>query len=174
MTVSRFPTGRLRISRVVYFTNLQRTDSLEIPVGIVGEVTLSSIRAIGTAFRPIFSAGELELMGPLMKGFLANPTNALWPEIVGIFEDSEPGMALDLFAQRHTSSLSVLAPAPFDVPRQWLFERDAERLKEIVSDRLKVILTDEYFKFIFPPRNDGPTVDDPTVEEKVAPVAIAA
>lgn len=171
MTVSRLPTGRLRISRVVYFTNLQRTDSLEIPVGVVGEVTLSNLRAIGTALRPSFNADELALMGPFMKDYLVKPTAALWPEIVDIFENSAPGATLDLFARRHASSLSVLAPALVDVPRQWLLERDADRLSQIVRDRMKVILTDEYFKFLFPPRDDGPSVDDPTVEEKVRKVA---
>lgn len=168
MTVSRLPTGRLRISRVVYFTNLQRTDTLEIPVGVVAEVTLSTLRGIGTAFRPSFNADELALMGPLMKDILATPSDTLWPEFLEIFEGSAPGSALDLFASRHASSLSILSPAPFDVPRQWLLERDAARLEEIVRDRMKVILTDEYFKFLFPPRNDGPTVDEPTVEEAVA------
>jgi hypothetical protein len=169
--VSRFPTGRLRISRVVYFTNLQRTDSREIPVGVVGEVTLSGLRGVGTAFRPSFSTDELALMGPLMRDILTHPSDVLWPEFLEIFKTREPGAALDLFAQRHASSLSVLAPTPLDVPRQWLLERDNTRLQEIVRDRIKVILTDEYFKFLFPPRGDGQTVDDPTVEERVAKLA---
>jgi hypothetical protein len=167
VTVSRLPTGRLRISRIIYFTNLQRTDSREIVVGVAGEVTLTSLRAIGTALRPSFSADELGLMGSFMRKFLASPTDALWPEIVEIFKDSEPGAALSLFASRHASSLSVLEPAPLDVPRQWLLERDPVRLEKIVRDRLKVILTDEYFKLLFPPRDDGPTVDEPDVEEVI-------
>jgi hypothetical protein len=175
VTVSRLPTGRLRISRVVYFTDLQRTDSREIPVGVVGEVTLSSLRGVGSAFRPNFSEGELSLMGPFMKDFLAKPTQALWPEFLKIFESGEPSSsALDLFARRHASSLSVLAPEPVDVPRQWLLERDGARLVKIVRERMKVVLTDEYFKFLFPPRNDGPTADEPTVEEAVAGLLVAA
>jgi hypothetical protein len=173
VTVNRFPTGRLRVSRVLYLTNLQRTDSLEIPVGIVGEATLPTLRAIASAFRPTFDAGELKLVGPLMRDVLKNPSAALWPEIVEIFEKSEPGIALDEFAQRHTSSLSVLAPEPIDVPRQWLLERSEDRLSEIVSDRMKTILTDEYFKLLFPPRDDS-AVQPPRFEEKVALLAAVA
>jgi len=166
VAVSRIPMGQLRISRVIYFTNLQRTDSLEIPVGVVGEVTLSSLRAVATALRPTFNPEELGLMGPLMRDFLADPRKALWPEIVKIFEHTNPGEALDLFASRHTSSLSVLAPGPHEVPRQWLLERDTDRLSDLVREGMKAILTDEYFKFLFPPRDDG-AVAWPTIEEKV-------
>lgn len=173
MNVSRLPTGQLRIARVVYFTNLQRTDTLEIPVGVIGEVNLNSLRAIGTAFRPSFNADELALMGPVMRKILSRPSDVLWPEFRGIFKDCKPGLALDLFAQQHAASLSVLAPSPLDIPRQWLLERDVDRLEEIVRDRMKVTLTDEYFKFLFPPRDDGPTVDDPTVEEEVRQLVAA-
>jgi hypothetical protein len=173
VAVSRFPMGQLRISRVVYFTNLQHTDSLEIPVGVVGEVTLASLRGVCTALRPAFSPEELGLMGPLMRDFLADPIKALWPEIVDIFEHSGPGEALDQFASRHRASLSVLAPGPREVPRQWLLERDVDRLNGIVGDRMKAILTDEYFNFLFPPRDDGPAVDDPMVEERVQALVAA-
>lgn len=169
--VSRFPTGRLRISRIVYFTDLQRTDSRELPIGVVAEAALSSLRAVGTALRPNFTQVELAMMGPLMREILSSPTDALWPEIVEIFETGEPGRTLDLFAQRHASSLSVLAPVPLEVPRRWLLERDDDRLEEIVRDRMRVHLTDEYFKYLFPPRNDGPATDDPTVEEKIVMTA---
>lgn len=167
------PMGQLRISRIVYFTNLQRTDSLEIPVGLAGEVTLPSLRAICMALRPSFSAEERGLMGPLMRDLLGDPRKALWPEFADIFEHSKPGEALDLFAGRHTASLSVLAPGPHEVPRQWLLERDTDRLSIIVGDRMKVILTDEYFNFLFPPRGDGPAVEDPMVEEKVQALVAA-
>jgi hypothetical protein len=78
---------------------------------------------------------------------------------------------LDLFAQRHATSLSVLAPELLEVPRRWLLERDTTNLQEIVRERMKVSLNDEYFKFLFPPRNDGPTSEEPTVEELVEKLA---
>jgi len=165
--ISRLPTGRLRISRVVYFTDLQHTDSREIPIGIVSEVMLSSLQGVGTALRPNFSDAELGLMGPFMRDVLANPTRTLWPEVVEIFQNTEPGSTLDVLAQRHASSLSVLAPTPLEVPRRWLLERDTARLAEIVRERMKVTLTDEYFKFLFPPRDDGPMAEEPVVEERV-------
>lgn len=164
--VMRFPTGRLRISRIVYFTDLQHTDSREIPVGVVGEVVLPTLRFIGTALRPSFGDTEAALMAPMMRDLLRRPTAALWPEIVDIFEHGEPGHTLELFAARHSSSLSVMAPRLVDVPRQWLLEQNRTRLDRLVTDRMKVYLTDEYFDFLYPPR-DGPGIDDPTVKEEV-------
>jgi hypothetical protein len=58
----------------------------------------------------------------------------------------------------------VLAPECLEVPRQWLIERDIDRLVELVRDRMRVTLTDAYFDFLFPPR-DG--IEDPSVEEDV-------
>jgi hypothetical protein len=168
--VSRFPTGRLRVSRIIYFSDLQHMDSREIPVGVVGEVTLPTLRAIGTALRPNFGQAELAIMGPMMREILSRPMDALWPEMVEVFEKGEPGRALDLFAARHCSSLSVLSPAQLEVPRQWLLEKDNEKLAHVVKERMKVTLNDEYFSFLFPPR-DGPGVDDPSIKEKVTRIA---
>jgi hypothetical protein len=168
--VSRFPTGRLRVSRIVYFSDLHHADSREIAVGVVGEVTLSRMHAIGTAIRPNFSASEMSLMGPMMREILTRPIDTLWPEMVEAFEKGEPGRALDAFAGRHSSSLSVLTPTPLEVPRQWLLERDTEKLMQLVKARMKVTLIDEYFSFLFPPRG-GPDIDEPTVKEKVSKIA---
>jgi hypothetical protein len=66
--------------------------------------------------------------------------------------------------------LSVLAPFNLEVPRQWLLERDSEKLSQLVRERMKVTLIDEYYSFLFPPRG-GPDIDDPTVEEKVTRLA---
>lgn len=168
--VSRFPTGRLRVSRIVYISDLQHSDSRELPVGVVGEVILSSMGAIGTALRPNFLKSELTLIGPMMREILESPIDTLWPEMLEVFEKGERGRALDSFAARHSTSLSVLAPAPLEVPRQWLLERDTTKLLQLVKDRMKVALIDEYFKLLFPPRG-GPSIDDPTVREKVARIA---
>ena len=168
-TVSRLPTGRLRVSRIVYFSDLQHMDSRELPVGVVGEVTLHGMHAIGTALRPSFMDSELALMGPMMRDILMCPSDTLWPEMVEIFKQSEPGLALDQFAARHSSSLSVLTPVPLEVPRQWLLEQEMKKLLDLVRERMKVTLIDEYFSFLFPPR--GPGVDDPTVKEMVTKIA---
>jgi hypothetical protein len=168
--VSRFSTGRLRVSRIIYLSDLKHIDSREIPIGVVGEVVLPSLLAIGMALRPNFSTAELSMMGPMMRDFLSTPIETLWPEMVHVFERSAPGCALDQFAARHTSSLSVLSPTPLEVPRQWLLERQEEKLSRVVEDRLRVTLTDEYFGLLFPPR-DGEGTDDPSVKEKIAKIA---
>jgi len=163
--IVRFPTGMLRVSRIVYFTDLQHADSKEIPVGVIAEVTLPTLHAIGTALRPGFHDSELALMGPIMRDLLRKPMDYLWPEIVAALNNSEPGRALEQLGQQYHSSLSIFAPASIDVPRQWLLERADEKLWELVEHRTRVTLEDEYFKFLFPPR-DG--VDDPNVDTRRA------
>jgi hypothetical protein len=54
-------------------------------------------------------------------------------------------------------------PNPLHVPRQWLLPHDYDALSQLVKDRMRVTLIDEYFNFLFPPR-DG-TVTDPNLEE---------
>jgi hypothetical protein len=69
----------------------------------------------------------------------------------------------------YSSSLSILAPVTLDVPRQWLFIHEPQRLRSIVEDRLRVTLTDEYFKFLFPPREAEP--GEPSIEEEMREAA---
>jgi hypothetical protein len=54
--------------RVLYLTNLQRTDSLEIPVGIVGEATLPSLRD-RFSISPEFRRQPIEARGSAHEGF---------------------------------------------------------------------------------------------------------
>lgn len=166
--VMRLPTGRLRVSRIVYFSDLQHSDTREIPVGVIAEATLTTLRAIGAALRPAFMAEEAALMGPIMRDLLKDPMEALWPEILEALKNAEPGRAIEQLSAKHTGSLSVLAPMTIEVPRQWLLERDEQKLRTLVSDRISVTLTDEYFKLLFPPRGGNDGVDDPTVKTKLA------
>jgi hypothetical protein len=160
--ITRLPTGRLRLSRIVYFTDLQHTDSRELPIGVVAEVLLPSLHAIGTALRPGFSGAEMSMIGRMMRDSLAKPIDFLWPEILDAFKTSEPGRALDRFAARHSSSLAVLAPVQIETPRQWLVTTDEEKLLHLVKSRMQVTLVDQYFELMFPPRED---VSEPNVRE---------
>jgi hypothetical protein len=105
--VMRFPTGQLRISRIVYFTDLIHSDTREISIGVVAEVTLPSLRAIGTALRPSLSEIEMGLMGSIAREILAEPMRGLWPSMEWAFGNSASGQALELLASRYASSISV-------------------------------------------------------------------
>jgi hypothetical protein len=159
----RLPTGQLRVSRIVYFTDLIHSDSREFPVGVVAEVNLPLLRGLGTALRPDFPESELAMMGPTAREILTNPMGGLWPNMKEAFSAAGPGATLARLMERYSSSISILAPCTLDVPRQWLIKRDMKELTEIVRERLKVTVTDEYFKYLFPPREDG--VTDPAIEE---------
>jgi hypothetical protein len=168
-TVLKLPTGQLRVSRIVYFTDLIHSDSRELPIGVVAEVNLPLLRGLGTALRPDLPEAELALMGPVARDILTNPIEGLWPKMKEVFIASRPGAALACLMERYSSSISILAPEALEVPRQWLVKRDPRELSAIVRGRLHVTLTDEYFKYLFPPREDG--VPDPAIEEDMAEAA---
>jgi hypothetical protein len=164
--VMKMPIGRFRLSRIIYLTDMQHSDSHEIPIGIVGEATLDRLRAIGIAVRPHFADAEFAAMGPIARKRLKRPMDALWPELKAIFDNSNSGAGsvLDEFASRHFGSLSVFAPADVKVPRHWLLENDDKKLKASVAERMKVTLIDSYYELFFPPRSP---VEDPSFEEAV-------
>lgn len=163
--IMRFPTGMLRVSRIVYFTDLQHADSRELPIGVTAEVALPHLHAIGTALRPGFHEGDLELMGPTMRDLLRKPMDFLWPQMLEALNTTAPGRALEKLGERFHTSLSVFAPSTLDIPRQWLLAPDDEKLWPLVNNRLRIIMEDEYYKFLFPPR-DG--IDEPSVEARQA------
>jgi hypothetical protein len=162
-SVIKMPTGKLSMSRIVYFTDMQHSDSHEIPIGVAAEATLDGLSAIGVALRPGFSQFELDGMGPIGRQLLDKPVSTLWPELKAIFEEASPGHALELFGQRHSGSLSVFSPAALPVPRQWLLQPDSKKLATVVADRMKVAMIDAYYDQLFPSRIG--TVADPAVEE---------
>ncbi|MFI5012715.1 MAG: hypothetical protein ACHQAY_10230 [Hyphomicrobiales bacterium] len=160
--VMKMPTGSFRLSRIIYLTDMQHSDSHEIPIGVVGEATLDRLRAIGIAVRPHFAGAELAAMGPIARKRFKSPMDALWPELKAAFDSSSSESVLDEFASRHFGSLSVFAPSDVKVPRQWLLETDNKKLKESVTERMRVTLIDSYYELFFPPRSP---IEDPSFEE---------
>jgi hypothetical protein len=164
--IIRLPTGQLRIARVVYFTDLIHSDSRELPVGVIAEVALPDLTGIGTALRASFSAPEYELMGPTARGLLADPIEHFWPVILEEFERTPTGRTLERLLARYASSLSILAPETIEVPRQWL---TGQQDLDSVQRRFHVALEDEYYKFLFPPRETAPGI--PAIQEEMKQAA---
>jgi hypothetical protein len=157
------PTGKLILSRIIYFTDMQHSDSHEIPIGVAAEAKLDGLCAIGVALRPSFTEAELANIGPIARGLLTSPVSSLWPELKSIFETAEPGCALMEFGQRHTGSLSVFAPTPLAVPRQWLLQTDQKKLKSAVIESMKATMIEAYYEQLFPSRIG--VVEDPAVAD---------
>jgi hypothetical protein len=161
--IIQLPTGRLRIARVVYFTDLLHSDTRELHVGIIAEVSLPEVWGIGTALRQGFSEAELSLMGPTAREILTDPTEYLWPIVRNAFTASPPGQTLDHLLARYASSISILAPENLEVPRKWLV---GAADMESVEKRFRVTLEDEYYKFLFPSRDDDAAAE-PIFEDEI-------
>jgi hypothetical protein len=162
-SVKKMPAGQLILSRIVYFTDMQHSDSREIPVGVAAEAKLDGLCAVGVALRPAFTESELAGMGPIGRSLLTSPISVLWPELKLIFKTAAPGCALKEFGERHTGSLSVFAPSSLSVPRQWLLQSDQKKLEAAVMDGMKATMIEAYYEQLFPSRIG--VVDDPAVEE---------
>lgn len=166
-TVLRLATGHLRVSRIVYLSDLLRSDSREIPIGVVVEARVDGLKGIGAALRPALSDDELALVGPIMRAKLQDPMPSLWPQIAGALFSECGSSPLDVLCSQFRSSLSMLAPKALSVPRQWLLDRPIEEMEEIVRDGMHSVLTNEYFDLLFP----NPSTPDPRVDERLEKLA---
>ncbi len=83
---------------------------------------------IGTAIRPAFTDIELSLMGPTARAIVTAPREKLWPSVKESLTVAPKGLALELLSSQHSSSLSILSPYAIKVPKQWLVQRDPNRL----------------------------------------------
>lgn len=166
-TVTRLPSGTLRISRVVYMTNLLHSDSREIPLGVVAEITLDGFQGIGAAFSPEVSIDDLDGVGPIAKKLVSDPMAGLWPKIEQTFDDAPAGQALNELCRQFSSSLSFLAPRPISMPRKWLRPRAIEKIEHMLRLEIPRLLEEEYFKTLFPSLGDA----EPHIEELLKKVA---
>jgi hypothetical protein len=159
-TKARRLQGKLRLSRIAYFTDLARSEVWMIPVGVVAEVTLPEAHGISTALRRSFSDFELGQMAPTVRGMLGSPMDHFWPVMQAALTDAPRGVALDTLLGQYTSALSILPPDTPELPGQWMIPCDAQRVKE----QMRVVVTDAYFRFLFSLRDD---VADPAIAEDI-------
>jgi hypothetical protein len=148
-SITQMVRPSLRVARVVYCTDLTRSGSRVIPLGIFGEIRLShGYMGLGLKARSALSAAEMALIAPIFKTALANPFSYLAAEfdLAWAHADSR-NSALDFLTMKHTAALSVLAPSQPAIERAWyrgLFrEPEVEaKLKSAVSHEFDTLLAD--------------------------------
>lgn len=159
--VLRIPTGQLRLSRIVYLTDLLHSDSREIAIGVIAEVRVQELTGIAAALRPSLTQKELSKVGPAARKLLKRPLEGLWPHIKAAFAAAPPGAALDELSSKFASSLSVLSAKPLEIPRKWLL-RPADTIQDAIANELRALVEREYFDFLFP----NSDVPDPAIDEQ--------
>ena len=103
-SVTTFPSGIFRLSRIVYIENLQQADSRAMPLGVIAEVVLPTLRGLAMAARTVLDDDELRAVGPLMRNQLETPFNFLEGEFHRAWRTAPRGEALNLLLQEHTFS----------------------------------------------------------------------
>ena len=147
-TVTNLPTGSFRMSRIVYVKDLQLAGADLIPLGVMAEIALPTVRGLAMAARTALNVDELRAVGPLMHDQLEKPFDYLQGEFFRAWREVPRGEALGLLAREHSSSLSFLAPSELLVPRRWLMEKGTA-YHSVIKQRLMHTVDDEFFEMFF-------------------------
>jgi hypothetical protein len=108
--LSTIQTVTLSISRIVYYTDLQRADVAAIPLGVMAEITGGGCRGLGLIARTHLLQSESELVGRLIRERLSCPFNYLEIEFNWALENTESGTAMKALASRHSESFFFSPP----------------------------------------------------------------
>jgi hypothetical protein len=100
----------LSVSRIVYRTDLTRTDSLVIPLGVMAEITMEGLRGLGIVARTELLSHEAERVSRLIRSVLEHPFEYLKKEFDWAITRTEPGKALQSLASRHIASFLFQPP----------------------------------------------------------------
>lgn len=146
-SITKFPSGSFRLSRIVYIEDLQLADARAIPLGAIAEIVLPAARGLAMTARSHLDNGDLREIGPLMRERLAKPFDYLEPEFLRAWSEAPKGGALDLLLSENSSSLSMLEPRRLEIPKRWLVAEGAS-LATLVRPPLAAAADEEFFDMI--------------------------
>jgi hypothetical protein len=106
----RILRGQLSMSRITYNCDLQQASGNVIPLGVIAELTLENVRALGLMARVQLEPDETAQVGELMREKLRTPFDLLKSQFDWAWESTESGHALAELSNRFTAALSVSTP----------------------------------------------------------------
>jgi hypothetical protein len=133
--------GRLNLSRITYHSDLQRASGLQIPLGVMAEITVGSVHGLGLIARTELDRHELDSIGRLIKEKLRNPFEFLKSEFDWAWTDAPPGSALAALSNRHCESLFFAPPTTLMIRKA--FKSDVD-MCEFARRRLRDRRDDEF------------------------------
>lgn len=139
--------GRRSLSRISYYCDLQQESGRVIPLGVIAEVTLGPVRGLGLIARTKLLDEELQEIGVMVRERISNPFDLLKVEFQWAWSNTKPGLALPVFAKRHTDSLF------FSSPKSGGFSAEPvqiePKLHTLLSKEYLALLDDTYNKPVF-------------------------
>jgi hypothetical protein len=139
-TVTRILDGGLALARVIYLCDLQRASGKQIPLGVIAEITVGSLRGLGLIGRTELHEDELDSVGNLMRDQLRAPFDFLKTQFDWAWANTAAGAALGTLATRHSESLL------FTPPKRSLIRRafTSESVSEFARRQLRDMRDQEY------------------------------
>ena len=132
--VANFVRSSLRVSRVIYFTNVTSAAAPIIPLGVFAEIMLPQVHGLALKARSSLTPSETAMIGPLLRDRLADPFSFLREEFQEAWDHAAPGEALNFLARRHTAALTIPAARDFVSAGSWLaFMRRSETVEVKLS-----------------------------------------
>jgi hypothetical protein len=143
--------GRLNLSRIIYYSDLQRASGLQIPLGIIAEIVLGSVRGLGLIARTELDDHETQALGRLTRNSLRNPFDFLKGEFDWAWDATGRGEALVALSGRHSESLFFAPPTPTMIRRAFQSEADVpefarRELRERRDAEFDLMLAELYHK----------------------------
>lgn len=98
------PVGVLRYSAITFHVDMTKPGALVIPIGVMAEISLPSLYALGLIARTELSAYELEFASELSKPLVSKPFKYLAAQFENAWDTLTPGTALNYLAEKHAYS----------------------------------------------------------------------
>jgi hypothetical protein len=122
--VSRIVDGSLTLTRIVYLCDLQHASGLQIPLGVMAEITLAHLRGLGLVARTELHDDEMASAGNLIRERLRAPFDFLRSEFDWAWSNTNAGTALQRLAGRNSESLFFSPPRSVMIRRAFKTESD--------------------------------------------------
>jgi hypothetical protein len=111
--------GTFRYSTVKFYVDMRRPDAHVIPIGVMAEISLPTVNALGLIARTELSAEEMRLVSELAKPLVSKPFEYLAKQCDEAWNTLAPGTVLNHIAEKHAySALHLSAPegSPMQLP----------------------------------------------------------
>jgi hypothetical protein len=131
--IRALPVGRLSLSRITYISDLQR-GSAAIPLGVIAEIKMNSLRVLGLIARIQLSDIELASVGRLLRPKMSNPFQLLQQEFEWGWTNTAPGEALRALAERHSQSLFFAPPDEEFIRKSLRFDAGSAAAERLIEE----------------------------------------
>lgn len=108
--VATIVDGQLHLSRITYNCDLRQGTGDVLPLGVIAEIALGPVRALGLIARTELDDDESQQIGSLWRGRLTRPFELLKVEFDWAWANAGAGKALGALANRHSESLLIGTP----------------------------------------------------------------